>query len=164
MSDWTLRPSLWAAVDVMAKVFGVFGSIALTIAVPALLAGEPVAAGTLFVGVQAFSVYPAIAAAFIPAVQLAFTRYVVDDEGITVRTQILSKSEKRVTWEKVTALHQKRSVIDVLFGIERLDIIAYGERGATLHLVGLRDASPLRDHVSQAMRRSATVEALFRGD
>ncbi|MGB1586520.1 MAG: PH domain-containing protein [Thermoplasmatota archaeon] len=106
----------------------------------------------------------ALAPALAPAINVLTTRYVLAGDGIRLRKQFLSKEEHKVTWEKVTALRHKRSLLDRLLGIERLDVIAYGERGATLHLVGLRDAAPLRDHVGVRMRQSATVDALFRSD
>lgn len=106
----------------------------------------------------------ALAPALAPLVTVLTTRYVLAGDGIRLRRQFLSKEEHKVSWEKVTALRHKRSVLDRILGIERLDVIAYGERGATLHLVGLPDAAPLRDHVGRRMRDSATVEALFRAD
>lgn len=106
----------------------------------------------------------ALAPALAPVVQVFTTRYVLTGDGIRQRRQFLSKEEHKVSWEKVTALKHRRTVMDRLLGIERLDVIAYGERGATLHLVGLRDAAPLRDHVGLRMRQSASVDALFRAD
>jgi uncharacterized membrane protein YdbT with pleckstrin-like domain len=97
-------------------------------------------------------------------VQIAFTTYTFDDDGLIVRTQVLARSERRVPWEKVTALRHRRTWLDALLRIERLDVIAYGERGTTLHLVGLRDAAPLRAEVARRMRETATVEALLRSD
>lgn len=124
---------------VLALLLGVFGA-ALGVLLPLLFA---------------------VAAAFL---KVGFTRYVLDQDGIHVRTRLLSTQEQRVPWEKVTAVRQARSIFDSLLGVERLDVIAYGERGATLHLVGLRDAAPLRDLVAQRMRHSASLESLLRRD
>lgn len=158
------RPSLWAAVDVAAKIMGTVAGFAASILVPAAINGQPVGAAALFLGANAIGLYPAIAAAFLPAVQLAFTRYHLDDEGIVTRTQVLSKSEKRIPWEKITALRHRRTLLDVVFRLERVDVVAYGERGATIHLVGLKDARRIRDRVASEMRATASVESLFRGD
>lgn len=106
----------------------------------------------------------ALAPAMAPVVQVFTTRYVLSADGIRQRRQFLSKEEHKVAWEKVTALKHRRSIMDRLLGIERLDVIAYGERGATIHLIGLRDAAPLRNHVGLRMRESASVDALFRAD
>lgn len=159
-----LRPSLLAAVETVGKILGVIGGFTLPIVLPAIILGEAVAAGAFFAFSQLAGLYPALIAAAVPAVNLAFTRYQVDEDGVRVRTQFLQKKEQRVPWEKITAVRHRRTVWDVMTGLERIDVIAYGERGATLHLVGLRDAGSLRDLISQKMRSTATVEALFRGD
>lgn len=163
-SGWAVRPSLWAAADVTLKILGVFLGIALPAVVPALIAGEPILAAGIFVGFQAIGVLPALFAAAAPAVQIGFTTYTADEEGIVVRTQILSRNEKRVPWEKVTAVQQRRTVVDWAFRMQRVDVVAYGQRGATLHLVGLRDAAAVRNEVARRMRRAATVEALLDSD
>lgn len=159
-----LRPNLLAAVDTLGKVLGAAAAFALPVIVPALLLGEAVAAGALFAFSQLVGLYPALVAAAFPAINLAFTRYHLDEEGIRIRTQFLQKSEKRVAWEKITAVRHRRTVWDVLTGLERIDVVAYGERGATLHLVGLKDAATVRNRIALRMRESATVDALIRGD
>ncbi len=111
-----------------------------------------------------FSIAVPLAVSVTPAIRLAFTRYIFDDEGIRERVQLLSKTEKRVKWEKVTALQHRRTLLDRILGVERLDIIAYGARGATLHLVGLREAGPLRGIVARQMRQQASVRRLFSND
>jgi uncharacterized membrane protein YdbT with pleckstrin-like domain len=170
-SGWTpvaapvvLRPSLLAALDTVVKVAGVLFFFTAPLLVPALFNGGPISLTAAFVGLQGTNLYIAVLFAFLPAVRLAFTRYELDEEGIRVTTQILARSEKRVPWEKVTALRHRRTVVDLLVGIERIDVVAYGERGATLHLVGLRGARTIRDQVAVQMRRSATAESLFRSD
>lgn len=159
-----LRPSLLAAVDVVAKVFGVLAGFGLPLLLPLLLEGGIVSLTALLLGLGALDLYPALLVAFLPAVRLAFTRYTLDEEGVQVHTQILATSHKRVPWEKVTALRHRRTLVDAVLGIERIDVIAYGERGATLRLVGLRGAGPVRDRIAAHMRASATVEALLRSD
>jgi uncharacterized membrane protein YdbT with pleckstrin-like domain len=108
------------------------------------------------------------AAALLPAtapiINVLTTRYVLAADGIRERKQFLNKEERKVSWEKVTALKHKRSILDRILGIERLDVVAYGERGVTLHLIGLRDASQLRNHVGMRMRQSASVDALMKAD
>ncbi len=164
MESVELRPSLLAAVDTVTKVLGIVAAFLLPVLIPALIAGEFAAALGTFAFVETISLYPALVAAFWPAVNLAFTRYQVEEDGLRVRTQFLQKKEQRVPWEKVTAVRHRRTALDVLTGLERIDVIAYGERGATMHLVGLRDAGPIRDRIARRMRDSATVEALFRSD
>jgi hypothetical protein len=100
----------------------------------------------------------------VPAAQLLFTRYIVDDEGIRERVQLLSKTEKRVPWDKVTALHHRRTIFDWMLGIQRLDVIAYGARGTTIKLVGLTKVHELRQLVAERMRSSADVAGLLRND
>ncbi len=159
-----IRPSLLAAVDTVGKVAGAIAAFLLPVVVPAIIQGKAVAAAALFGAGQLLGLYPALIAVLFPAVNLAFTRYEVADDGIRVRSQFLQKTDRRVPWEKITAVRHRRTVWDVMAGLERLDVIAYGERGTTLHLVGLRDAAPVRDHIARKMRESSTVDALLRGD
>ncbi len=159
-----LRPNLLAAVDIIGKVLGTVAAFLMPVIIPALIQGKALAAGAIFAFGQIASLYPALIAAAFPAVNLAFTRYVVEDDGIRIRTQFLQKTDRRVPWEKVTAVRHRRTIWDVLVGLERIDVIAYGERGTTLHLVGLRNAAPVRDHIARKMRESSTVDALLRGD
>lgn len=102
--------------------------------------------------------------AFLPVVNVLTTRYVLGADGLRERKQFLSKEERRVSWEKVTALRHRRTVLDKILRIERVDVIAYGQRGATIHLVGLADGAKLRNHVGRMMRESASVDSLFRSD
>ncbi len=119
----------------------------------------------IFAGLDiVFSVAIPVLVSLAPAIQLAFTRYVFDDEGIRERVQLLSKTEKRVKWEKVTALQHRRTLLDRILGIERLDVIAYGARGTTIRLVGLKEAGALRNIVGRQMRRQASVSRLFSND
>lgn len=99
-----------------------------------------------------------------PALQLAFTRYILDDEGIRERVQLLSRSDKRVRWDKVTALQHRRTFVDRILQIERVDVVAYGSRGTTLHLVGLRRAPYIRGLVARQMRAQASVSGMLRND
>ena len=107
-----------------------------------------------------FLLTPALA----PVVKVLTTRYVLEETGLREEVRFLNTTERRVQWEKVTALRQRRGLLDRMLGIERLDVIAYGQRGATIHLIGLTEVAPLRTHLAQKMRESATVEALFRTD
>lgn len=161
----TFRPSLLAALDVPIKILVFVFIFFLPLGIGGAAAtGDPLVAilGPAFV--TALNFFPALFALLAPAVQIMFTRYVIDDDGIRVTVQFLSKNESRVNWPKVTAITHKRTVVDRIFGIERLDIVAYGERGTTLRLVGLRDAPQLRDLAAKKMREHATVEALFSND
>lgn len=167
-----VRPSLRAAAERFLVLFSVLLGIALPLIITVLVRQYldpevdpwPMYAGPLASLQLGASILVPLLASLAPAVQIAFTRYVFDDEGIREKVQILSRSEKRVRWEKVTALLHRRTMLDRLLGIERLDIVAYGERGTTLHLVGLREARPLRALVAQQMRRQATVRHLMAND
>lgn len=162
-----LRPSLLAAFDVAAKLAFLVLAAALPLLIGLAFSGDlrvflaGIVAAVL--GGTTGLVYAGIAA-FAPLVQLAFTRYIIEPDGIRVRTQILSKTERRVQWEKITMLHHRRSVVDRVFGLDRLDVIAYGARGTTLHLVGLRGAAGLRDLVARRMREHAAVGGRFGDD
>lgn len=159
------RPSLWAALDVPFKALGTLAAFLLPAVVTGgFVAGDPFAALSLFVILELVQVVPAFLLAFAPAVRILFTRYSIDDEGVRVTTQVLARQDARVAWEKVTAIRHRVTLIDRLFGIQRVDIIAYGERGTTLRLVGLRDAKRVRDLAAAKMRQHASLGALLSGD
>jgi uncharacterized membrane protein YdbT with pleckstrin-like domain len=160
-----VRPSLRAAVAVPFQFLGAlaFATVFLLIILPGE-AREPGAIAAFLLAEQLIGVLAVVAVSLAPLVRLAFTRYVFTDEALIVRTQVLSKTEQRVEWNKVTALWHRRTLTDRLLGIERIDVIAYGIRGATLRLVGLREAAPWRNLVARKMRASATVESLFAND
>lgn len=165
-----VRPSLWAALERSVTVFGVL----LALMVPAMLAvflgvdagdpTEPDGRGVFALLDVSLTLLIPVLAALTPAVQLVFTRYVLDDEGIRENVQLLSRTERRVGWDKVTALRHRVTLMDRLFGIGRVDVVAYGERGTTIRLVGLRHAPHLRGLVARRMREAATVERLFGND
>lgn len=159
-----VRPSLRAAVDVPFKFIAAIFFFFLPFQIGALFTDRPALVFGALTTIQLLQFFPVLFATLVPAFQLAFTRYIIDEEGIKVKVQILQKTEHRVQWEKVTALLHRRTLIDRVLGIERLDIIAYGERGTTLKLVGLRHAAPLRDLVARRMRETASVERLFEND
>lgn len=162
-----VRPSLRVALARFLMAFLSIFALATPLIISFLIEGGSGSRGAdalflLFeVGFQ--FLFPALFA-FAPAIQIIFTRYVFDEDGVRERVQILSKTEKRVQWAKVTALRHRRTLFDRLFGIERVDIIAYGERGTTLHLVGLRKAPEVRNLVSAQMRQHATMARLFQND
>lgn len=160
-----LRPSLLAAVSSFAKVAGY---VLLVVAAPtlvALLAGRSgLLAAVLLAELSFLALLPAMAAVLVPAVRIAFTRYELDADGVRVHSSLIARSDQRVPWEKVTLLVQRRGLADRVLGISSLDVVAYGTRGATLHLVGLRDPRPVREWASARMREAASVEALFRND
>ena len=161
-----IRPSLWAAFGVALRVLLFLIPLVVLVAIP-VSKGASFGApdGPLILAfVDNIEFVIGVLIAFAPAVKIAFTRYTLDAEGIRVRSQVLQKQEQRVPWEKVTALRHRRSLLDRLVGLGRLDVVAYGERGTVLKLVGLRDDGALRDLVARRMRESASVEALFRGD
>ncbi len=163
-----VRPSLWAALERSVKVLA--GLLAFII--PATLAAlgltaetpGPEAGGLLGAVNLWLTIAVPLGAAVAPAIQLAFTRYVLDDEGVRERVQLLSKTERRVPWEKVTALRHRHTILDRVFGIGRVEVVAYGERGATIHLLGLRHPDHLRGLVARRMRASASVDRLLGND
>ncbi len=160
----SIQPSLWAAIDAPAKVIGAGIIFLLPFYISASLQGESFRPLAIVAGLGSLNLLYALLVPLAPAVQLAFTRYHIDEEGIRIHTQILTRTERRVSWEKVTALQHRRTILDRAFGIARVDVIAYGQRGATLQLVGLRDAAWLRNLVAKRMRENASVDALLRSD
>jgi uncharacterized membrane protein YdbT with pleckstrin-like domain len=170
--DWVpverhiVKPSLLAAASVFLKVVAVIVLALATPALAAILAGQGAGILATFLALQfaAAGILPLIASIVVPAIRLAFTRYELDEEGVRVHSSVIARSDQRVPWDKVTLLVQSRSLTDRLLGIERLTVIAYGIRGATLSLVGLRDAGPLRDFAAKKMRESASVASLFAND
>lgn len=162
----SLRPSLLAAASVFAKIV-VF--LAFVFAVPflvALLSGSDLAflGAVLLAETSVFAVLPAIAGLVLPAIRLFATRYDLDGEGVRVRSSIIARSDQLVPWDKVTLLMQHRSIVDRVLGIASVTIVSYGVKGATLHLVGLRDPAPVRDYAARKMRESASVASLFAND
>lgn len=165
-----VRPSLWAALERSVTVFGVL----LALMVPAMLAillgvetddpTRPDGRGLLALLDLSLTLLIPLFAALTPAVQLVFTRYVLDDEGIRENVQLLSRTERRVPWDKVTALRHRVTLLDRLLGLGRVDVVAYGERGTTIRMVGLRHAPHLLGLVARRMREAATVERLFGND
>lgn len=165
VQERTFRPSLLAALEVPVNVLVFLGFLFL----PFLVGSAVVARDPLVLILPGFVVgllnfFPAFFAALAPAFQILFTRYTIDEDGVRVTTKFFTKRESRVSWAKITALQHRRTVVDRVCGIERLDIVAYGARGTTLHLVGLRNAAEIRNLVAQKMRAYATVEALFSND
>lgn len=159
------RPSLLAALDVPFKAFGTVAILAAPFFITgAVISGRPGTFASLFTLFELLQIAPAFLVAFAPAVRIVFTRYLIDDEGIRVHVQVLAKSESRVAWDKVTAIRHRVTLVDRILGIQRVDIIAYGERGTTLRLVGLRDAARLRDLAAKKMRGHASLGALLRSD
>lgn len=163
-AEVVVAPSMRAALDtpfkVLLVVLLIFGPFTFT----GFAMGGPyelVPFGGLLV---IWNYLPLLVFAFAPAIRLMFTRYIVDAEGIRSRTQVLSVTESRLSWDKVTAIQYRRTLMDRVLGLERLSIIAYGERGATLRLVGLRNAKDLRNLTAQKMREHATAEAIFSND
>lgn len=170
-----VRPSLRAAVERFLTVFSALFALAvpflIIFAIRSATGTDPDVDPRPVQFFGAFAVLDVLMSFIIPAVlslapavQIGFTRYVFDDEGIRERVQVLARTERRVRWDKVTALHHRRTLLDRALGIERLDVVAYGERGTTLHLVGLREAAHLRGIVARQMRREATIGHLVAND
>ena len=160
-----VKPSLWAGIGMVGEVLAVLLPFIPILGIPLLVYADRGMSGPWWIVLlDRIELAYGLLFAFAPVVKVAFTRYTFDDEGIRVRVQILSRTDQRVTWEKVTALRHRRTLLDRLFKMGRIDVIAYGERGATLKLVGLRDSDRLRGLVAQRMRESASVASLFRSD
>lgn len=172
--DLVFRPALRAAVGPTFLALLALAAVFIPVFVGALLGASssndieldngPAFLGVLLLIANNVEWLFALAPALAPVINVLTTRYVLANDGIRERKQFLNKEERKVAWDKVTALKHRRTVIDRILGIERLDVIAYGERGVTLHLVGLPDARPLRSHVAMRMRQSASVDALLRAD
>lgn len=162
-----IRPSLWAALERGLVAFAGISIFVLPFVIAALFGvSDPGPDEPRFVVVvEVFQglVIPLLFS-FVPVVQLAFTRYIIDEEGIRERVQLVSKTDKRVRWEKVTALQHRITLMDRLFGIQRINVIAYGARGTTIRLVGLRRAPRLRRLVAKQMRVNASFDRLLTND
>jgi uncharacterized membrane protein YdbT with pleckstrin-like domain len=163
---FSLKPSLLAAASTFARIVGV---VALAFAVPLLVAWISGHGGSALAAIVAAqfgmaAVFPAAVTLLVPAIRLAATRYDLDAEGVRVRSSVLARSDQLVPWDKVTLLVHQRSIVERILGIESLTVVAYGVRGATLNLVGLHDAAPVRDYAAARMRDSASVAALFAND
>lgn len=162
-----LRPSLLAGLDLLGKAVAAAALLVVPVLVGVLLQGGRPGLAALVaavVGLRLLDMTYALLAALVPVVQLAFTRYVVDEEGIRVHVQLFTRSERTVRWDKVTLLRHRRTLVDRMFRIDRLDVVAYGERGTTLNLVGLRQAPHLRDLVARRMREHASVGGVLGED
>lgn len=161
-----IRPSLWAGVEILERLLLQFAPYAIPILISLVLAdAQSDDDRPLFIALMDnFELGIGVLAIAAPILRVAFTRYTFDDEGIRIRSVLLSKSDQRVPWEKITAVRHRRTLLGSLVGIQRLEIVAYGKRGATLHLSGLRNAPELRNLVARHMRKSATIEALGRSD
>lgn len=160
-----VKPSLRAAASTFARVASYLLVAAAAPLLVAVLAGRSgVLAAIVLAEFSFFAVVPAAAALLIPAVRLAFTRYDLDEDGVRVHSDLVSRSDQRVPWDKVTLLVQRRSLIDRILGISSIDVVAYGTRGTTLHLVGLHDPAAVRTFAAQRMLQAASVQSLFRND
>lgn len=161
-----IRPSLWAGLEAVGRLLATLFPLVLPFIPPLLFAtdGRP---GDLPLAVVLFDrieLFAGFALVLVPIVRVAFTRYVVDDDGLRVTSTLFQRSDQRVPWDKVTAVHHRRSLLGAVVGVESLEVVAYGKRGAVLRLAGLRDASALRALVARRMRETATVAALVRND
>jgi uncharacterized membrane protein YdbT with pleckstrin-like domain len=159
-----IRPSLWAGLEAVAHLLAQLAPVLLSFLIPYVVFGVVERDATPFLFLENLDLGFGLLLALGPAVRVAFTRYTLDDEGIRVRSTFLSKSDQHVAWEKITALRHRRTVLGWLVGIETLEVVAYGKKGTSLRLVGLRDAALLRDQVARRMRSTASVAALFRND
>lgn len=162
----SLRPSLLAAASIFAKIVLLVGFVLAVPFLVALLSGSDIAflGAILLAETSLFAVGPAIIGILLPAIRLLATRYDLDGEGVRVRSSIVARSDQLVPWDKVTLLMHRRSIVDRVLGIASVTIVSYGVKGATLHLVGLRDPAPVRDYAARKMRESASVATLFGND
>jgi len=159
-----LRPHPLATVSLFLRSLLTIGAILLPLLVFGAYDADQTPDTWVFTAYARLQVGAGLLLSFAPALRLLLTRYVIDETGIRVRTALLAKTETRVVWDKITAIRHHRGLFDALFGLQRLDVVAYGARGTTVHLVGLRDAAKLRRLVSRRMRRGATLASLVRLD
>lgn len=161
-----IRPSLWAGLEAIGRLVGLLLPILVPLAASTFFGfdGRPETRPFLlvFYGRLELVAIPLLVA--VPVARIAFTRYVIDDDGLRVSSSLLQRSDQRVPWDKVTALRHRRSLLGALVGIETLEVVAYGRKGTTLRLVGLRGAAELRTLVATRMRRTATITALVSND
>ncbi len=165
-----VKPSLWAGLEAVTQLLVQLAPFLLGILVPLIFFGRigrpdsgPDGPGFLVFAENA-DLSLGLLLTLGPVLRVAFTRYTFDETGIRVRSALLLKSEQRVPWNKVTALRHRRTIVGWMLGIEMIEIVAYGKRGPTLRLVGLRNAAALRSMVARRMRESATVGNLLSSD
>lgn len=159
-----VKPRLRAALPGSLAAFGGLVSIAVPVLLGIDAAPDGAGAGGRLFLLNNLEYLFLFTPALAPIIKVLTTTYIIEEDGIREQARFLSTTDRRITWEKVTALRQRRSVFDALLGIQRLDVIAYGERGATIHLVGLSNAPELRNRFARNMRDSASVDSLFRAD
>ena len=165
-----VRPSLWAGVEAVGRLLATLLPVLLPFLLSFVLGrffgdGEVDVDDPLVVVLfDRAELFVGLLLVVVPVVRVAFTRYVVDADGLRVTSTLLQRSDQRVPWEKVTAIRHRRSLLGALVGVETIEVVAYGKRGATLRLEGLRDAAALRALVARRMRETATVAALVRND
>ncbi len=162
----TFKPHPRAALERALMAVGGIMALFIPFFIFAVIGSDGSEGPAILVALNTFAtlIIPAIIG-FAPAMQVLFTRYTIDDDGVHEEVTILNKTQRRIAWEKVTALRHRRTVIDRILGIQRVDVIAYGERGATIHLIGLRDnASTIRNHVAKQMRTNVDLGRLLSND
>lgn len=161
-----IRPSLWAALEAAGRLIGQLLPFLVPLVTSVLFGFDAVPESRPFLLslYDRVELYAAFLLLVVPVARVALTRYVVDGDGLRVSSSFLQRSDQRVPWDKVTALRHKRSLIGALVGIETLEVVAYGQKGTTLRLIGLRDAAELRALVARRMRETATVTALVSND
>lgn len=159
-----LRPSLWAMLEAFGKWLSAVAGILLVISVPALVEGFRSEDAWFLVIMENMQIGVSLLVPLVPAVRVAFTTYSFDERGVRVRSQVLATLDHRIPWDKVTAVRQRRTLVDRIVGTTRIEVIAYGVRGATLRLVGLHDGKAVRDLVARTMREHCTALAFQDSD
>jgi len=154
----TFRPHPLAALEPALRTLFAFGALAAM----SVLAADSTSLVSNWIGYTELII--GFVVAFLPAVRVLFTSYEVNESGLRARTAMLATTEQKVPWEKVTLLRHKRTLLDTIFGLEHLDVVAYRKHGATVRIVGLRRNSTMPAWMGEAMRKNSSIGALLRAD
>lgn len=80
-------------------------------------------------------------------------RYIVEDEGITMRWGILYRREISLTYARIQDIHLVSNFVERWLGLARIQVqTASGNSGAEMTIEGLPDYEALRDFLYERMR------------
>lgn len=157
---WT-RP---APRSLLGPVIGV-GSLLLLAGVLLLVVGidRARAVGPLL-GLVAVFLTGAARSAYARVRAVFFTAYTLTDHRLLASSSLFTRETTSVPLDQVSAIEQRRGPIDALLGLDTLVVSAYGERGTSVAIPGLREVDRLRSELSKAAVATASPRWLLRGD
>lgn len=162
---WDLQPSLIAAIELAVRIFGsIFVLIATGLIIYVAQGGDVRVGLASAVAANGQAILITIIFSGAPIVNLIVTRYRIDEDGVMMQSQLFQKTEQRVGWEKVTALEERRGLLGTIFGFSELVVVAYGSRGAKIHVRGVRDVAALRERLAEKMAEAVSIPAILQSD